>query len=301
MGSFSGGIWNILIIVLTIGGIFAMFWLVVVNSKSDGKSKDGQVETMGHVWDGDLAELNNPLPAWWRNMFYITLVFSMVYLLFYPGLGDNDMFLGWTQITQYEKEQAEADAKYGPLFEQYASTDIETLSTQPEALKVGRRLYATYCTGCHGSDAGGARGFPNLRDDEWLYGGTPEAIQTTILNGRQGVMPAWKAPLGGDEGVSQMTQYVLSLSGREHDATAAAEAQPKYATLCVACHGAEAKGNPALGAPNLTDDVWLYGASAGAITHSIANGRQGIMPAQKEFLGEAKVHLLAAYIYSLSR
>ncbi|MGI9335914.1 MAG: cytochrome-c oxidase, cbb3-type subunit III [Gammaproteobacteria bacterium] len=309
MGSFTGGIWNILIIVLTVGGIFAMFWLVIAFSKDDAKTgaepgakgDAGRVETMGHVWDDDLEELNNPLPGWWRNMFYITLVFSMLYLLLYPGLGINDMFLGWTQIRQYEEEQAQAEAKYGPLFQKFAGTDVASLSAQPEALKVGRRLYTTYCTGCHGSDAGGARGFPNLRDDDWLYGGTPEAIETTILDGRQGMMPAWSAPLGGEEGVSQMVHYVLSLSGRDHDASAAAIAAPKYSTLCAACHGAGGKGNRALGAPDLTDDVWLYGASPGAINRSIAIGRAGQMPAQKEFLGEAKVHLLAAYIYSLSR
>ena len=199
----------------------------------------------------------------------------------------------------YENEIAEANAKYDPLFEKFAGTEIPALAADADAMKAGERLFANYCTVCHGSDARGAPGFPNLRDGAWLYGGTPEAIKHSILNGRVGAMPGWAAALGED-GVENVTTYVESLSGRNVDAGLAAKGKEKYDTLCIACHLPTGTGNPALGAPNLTDDAWLYGGSRYTIRESIANGRNGNMPAHGEFLGEAKVHLLSAYVYSLS-
>lgn len=297
MSDFSGPIWTIVIIVTTGGGI-AGLWLLTVWQARIGASDEK--ETTGHVWDEDLRELNTPLPLWWRNLFYVTLAFGVVYLILYPGLGSFDMLLNWTQIKQYEEQMAEAEARYGPIFEKHLNQPIEELARDPEALKIGERLYASYCTVCHGSDAGGVIGFPNLKDEEWLYGGTPEAIETSILKGRNGMMPAWKAPLGGEQGVEQVTAYVLSLSGRSVDRAKAEAGKAKFDMFCVACHGPEGKGNQQLGAPNLTNDIWLYGGSPKAIAASIANGRNGVMPAHEEFLGEAKVHLLAAYIYSLS-
>ncbi len=297
MGSFSEGFWNLFLVLVTLGSIGGLGLLLYAQSK--GKVKGTTSETTGHVWDDDLRELNNPLPAWWRNLFYITLVFGAVYLLFYPGLGNNDMFLGWTQVKQYEAEMQAAQEKYGPLFEQYQATPIEELARTPDALRMGERLYASYCTQCHGSDAGGVRGYPNLRDAEWQWGGSPARIEESILKGRQAAMPPWQAALG-DEGVSQVTQYVLSLAGREHAAAAAEQGKAHYAA-CMGCHGPEGKGNELLGAPDLTDEVWLYGASPKAIEISIARGRNGVMPAHEEFLGPAKVHLLSAYVYSLSQ
>jgi len=295
MGNFTTGFWNIFLVVVVLGsiGLLALF----VRLQSKGKATT--TETTGHVWDEDLQELNNPLPAWWRNLFYITLAFGAVYLLLYPGLGNNSMFLGWTQITQYEEQMQAAEQKYGPLFEQYLGQPIEQLAKDPDALAMGERLYASYCTQCHGSDAGGVRGYPNLRDDVWQWGGTPERIEETILKGRQAVMPAWEAVLK-DDGIANMTQHLLALSGREHDAAAAEKGAAQY-NLCVGCHGPDAKGNPALGAPNLTDGVWLYGGSPRAIETTLRQGRNGLMPAHEEFLGPAKVHLLSAYVYSLSR
>ncbi len=297
MGDFSGPFWTIVIVIATLGGI-AGLWLLTVWQSRVGSAD--QKETTGHVWDEDLTEFNNPLPLWWRNLFYVTLVFGVVYLLLYPGLGSFGMLLDWTQIKQYEEQMAEAEARYGPIFEKYLNQPVDEVVKDPEGLRIGERLYASYCTVCHGSDAGGVIGFPNLRDDDWLYGGTPEAIEASILNGRNGVMPGWKAALGGDEGVEQMTAYVLSLSGRQVDDAKAAAGQAKYGMFCIGCHGPEGKGNQALGAPNLTDQIWLYGGSPKAIAASIAIGRNGVMPAHEEFLGKAKVHLLAAYIYSLS-
>jgi cytochrome c oxidase cbb3-type subunit 3 len=192
-----------------------------------------------------------------------------------------------------------ADEKYGPLFDKYRTQDLRKVAQDPDALKIGKRLYMTYCTNCHGSDAGGGPGYPSLRDGDWLYGGEPEMIKTSILNGRSGLMPAHAAMLG-PEGVFNVSEYVLSLSGRKVNANAAAAGKEKFDTVCAACHNKDGKGNKLLGAPNLTDTVWLYGGSQAAVMKTISEGRQGNMPAHGEFLGEAKVHLLAAYIYSLS-
>jgi len=297
MADFTSSFWNWYIIIPTVGGIIACFLLIRWLS-TDIKPGE-QAKTMGHVWDEDLEELNNPLPRWWLGMFYITLIFGIVYLLLYPGLGSFQGLLGWTSKSQYQREIDLADAKFGPLFEKYQGMDIVAVADDANARRMGERLFVNYCATCHGSDARGARGFPNLRDNDWLYGGTPDTIKQTIMNGRSGVMPAWEAALGGEAGVADMTEYVFSLSGRNVDQAAAARGAEKYQTLCVACHGADGTGNQALGAPNLTDNIWLYGGSPARVQETIAKGRNGKMPAQ-EFLGEAKVHLLAAYVYSLS-
>lgn len=298
MSDFNGPFWTIVIIVATLGGIAGLWWLIVWQARI---GVSDQKETTGHVWDEDLTELNTPLPLWWRNLFYITLVFGVIYLILYPGLGSVRTLLGWTQLKQYQAQMAEAEERFGPIFERYLDQPIEQVAGDPQALEIGERLYASYCTGCHGSDAGGVIGFPNLRDSDWLWGGTPEAIETSILKGRNGVMPAWKTVLGGDEGVEQVTAYVLSMSGRKVNGDKAAAGKSRYGAFCIGCHGPEGKGNQALGAPNLSDDIWLYGGSPKAVAASIADGRQGKMPAHEEFLGKAKVHLLAAFIYSLSK
>ena len=302
MTSFSTTWWNFAITVLTLGGLFGLLWLTMVTSRFSGTKRDadGEPEDTGHVWDGDLRELNNPLPRWWVNMFYITIAFAGIYLALYPGLGLNQMFLGWTQTGQYEREMEAAHARYAPLFEGFLDRDIKDLAGDPEAVKVGRRLYSNYCATCHGSDARGSRGFPNLADGDWLYGGAPAVIKTSIMDGRVAAMPGWETALGGADGVDAMAHYVRSLSDLEHDATLATKAQPQFAQLCGACHGGDGGGNPQFGAPNLKDDIWLYGGSHLSIAESIAKGRNGLMPPHKDFLGEAKVHLLAAYVYSLS-
>ena len=297
MTSFTDGFWNMLIFICTIGGIIGMY--LFVRAYTTDRRTAETTETTGHTWDVDLKELNNPLPRWWLNMFYITLAWGLVYLLLYPGVGTHSMLLGWSSAKQYEEQMTAADERYGPLYERFVSQDIVAVAEDPEARKMGRRLFLNYCAGCHGSDAGGFPGFPNLRDGDWLHGGTPEAIKTSIMQGRNGIMPPWKEA-AGEEGVRQLTQYVLSLAGRDHDEQAARAGAEHYKTLCVACHGPEGKGNQALGAPDLTNNVWLYGGSPKAIEDTIANGRQGQMPAHADFLGEAKSHLLAAYVYSLS-
>lgn len=300
MSSFAQPWWNLVIIILTLGGLGGLIWLTIANSKGS-VPKDGDDGTTGHVWDDDLKELNNPLPRWWVNMFYITIVFGIGYLILFPGLGLNSMMLGWTQTKQYEAEMAAAAEKYDPLFEAFLGVEVPALAEDEKALKAGRRLYLNYCSTCHGSDARGSRGFPNLTDDDWLYGGDPAAIKTTILNGRNGIMPPWGQVLGSEEAVNGMAEYVRSLSGLEHDAAKAAGAKPQFGQFCAACHGMDGAGNQALGAPNLTDDVWLHGSSTKIIAGVINNGLNNQMPPHQNFLGEARAHVLAAYIYSLSQ
>ncbi len=300
MADFNSAIWSILIAVTTVVSIVVLLWFTWYQAQGKKRAHGEQIETMGHTWDGDLSEYNNPLPKWWLNMFYITLVWGIGYLIAYPGLGTYKGMLGWTEQGQYEAEMAQADATYGPLFDKYKSTDIAKLADDAEALGVGKRLFATYCTQCHGSDAGGARGFPNLTDNDWLYGGTPEAIEQSILNGRQAAMPAWGAIIGA-EGTQNVASYVEHLAGRQVDQAQVDAGQKVYSTTCVACHGPDGKGNAAMGAPNLADDIWLYGGSRERIVESIDKGRNGRMPAHKEFLGDAKVHLLAAYVYSFTK
>jgi cytochrome c oxidase cbb3-type subunit 3 len=297
MSDFTSGFWSWFIAIVTIASLVGILWLIRWMS-GGGPSAGGKPQTMGHVWDEDLAELNNPLPRWWLYMFYITLVFGVCYLALYPGLGSFRGVLAWEDTTAYEREMAAAAERYGPIYDRFREVPIATLVNDPEAVRIGERLFSTYCTTCHGSDARGVRGFPNLRDADWLYGGTPEDIQKTILYGRQGNMPPWGAVLG-DDGVFDVTEYVRSLSGREVDAVVAARGRDIYNTNCAVCHGGDGRGNQALGAPNLADNIWLHGGTQKRIQETIARGRTSVMPAHAEFLGESKVHLLATYVFGL--
>ena len=298
MSDFTSDFWSWWIITIVVGGIVFCIWLLLANKKSTLPA-GGTAEATGHVWDENLEELNNPLPRWWIIKFYITIVFGIAYLALYPGLGTFEGILGWTEKGQYEAEISAADNKYGPLYDKYMNLAIPAVAADEDAMKMGERLYVNYCAVCHGSDARGATGFPNLRDDDWLYGGTPEAIKHSLLYGRQAVMPAWAAILG-DGGVDEVANYVRQLASLSADETLAAAGKQKFETNCAACHMADGTGNIAMGAPNLTDDVWLYGGSLRAIKETLIKGRNGVMPAHKEFLGEAKIHILTAYVYSLS-
>ncbi len=300
MSDFNSEFWSWFISAIVVGGFVWMLYLLQINNKVELPA-DGKAKPTGHIWDEDLEELNNPLPRWWLYMFYITIVFGVVYLILYPGMGTFKGVLGWTQISEYETAVAKAEAEFGPLYERYLNEDLAVLAADDDALKTGERLFVNYCSTCHGSDARGARGFPNLRDHDWLYGGEPETIKATILHGRTGAMPSWEGALGGEEGVAQVAEYVEQLVGREVDDEVAAAGKTKYDMFCVGCHQADGTGSQAVGAPNLTDNIWLYGGSKKVIKQSIAKGRNGRMPAHADFLGEAKVHILAAYIYSLSQ
>jgi len=296
MSDFLSDFWPWYIGAITILSILACAILLLSQSKQR-PAKGEKAELHGHVWDENLTEYNNPLPRWWMWLFYITIVFGLAYLLLYPGLGSFAGKFGWTSVGQYQAELKDADKEFGPLFAKYQQIDLVTLSKDPQANAMGQRLFLNYCAQCHGSDAGGAKGFPNLRDKDWLYGGDPATIETTILNGRNGIMPA-QGPIIGEENIVPMVNYVRSLSGLQHDAKLAAIGQTKFA-ICAACHGPEGKGNQAIGSPNLTDAIWLYGSSEATIAETLRMGRNNQMPAQKERLGEAKVHVLAAYVYSL--
>lgn len=294
---YSPTFWTIFIALTTLGGIAGLMYLLIANSKQ--KLKPGEkAESMGHEWDG-IEELNTPLPGWWLNMFWIAMFFALGYLFLYPGIGSYKGYLNWTSAGEHAEEVAQANKKYTPLYDKYAAMDLETLSRNESAMRTGSRLFANNCSVCHGSDARGARGFPNLTDKDWLYGGEPKTIETTILGGRHGNMPAWQASLG-DQGVKEVASYVLSLSGRKAPAAEVAAGKARFA-MCAGCHTPQGTGMHAVGAPNLTDKIWLYGGSRSTIEKTIAHGRKGVMPAWKDRLGEAKVHILAAYVMSLGQ
>ena len=298
MSDFTSSFWEIYIGVITVASIVACTVLLV--SMSRRRVAGGQTETTGHVWDENLGEYNNPLPRWWIWLFHITIVFSLVYLILYPGLGSYSGSYKWTSGGQYETEIKQAESEYGPLYAKYAAQDLMKVAADPDARAIGQKLFLNYCAQCHSSDGGGSRGFPNLTDKDWLYGGEPDTIKATILNGRNGIMPALGQGLGS-EATRDVAHYVLSLAGRTHDSIRTARGKQTFTTLCAACHGVAGKGNPQLGAPNLTDNIWLHGSSEAGIVETITKGRNSVMPGHKDFLGETKVHILAAYVYGLSQ
>lgn len=287
--------WSAWIIVLTLGTIAGTTWILFANRKTDDK------ETTGHVFDG-IEEYDNPLPAWWFWGFLISIIFAVGYIIAYPGLGNFAGVLGWTQQNQYENEVSRANDKYGPIYAEFAAQPIAELAQNERAMRMAGRLFTDNCAQCHGADAMGSRGFPNLTDNVWNWGGEPEQILATITHGRTALMQAWE-PMIGTAKVAAVTDYVVSLSDSDQqvDANLVAEGEGVYKTYCVACHGADGTGNVLFGAPDLTDGVWLYGGSKNDITLTIAKGRNGAMPAQKELLYPEKIHLLAAYVYGLSR
>jgi len=286
------------ITIFSVANIIGCYVLIKWSSKPlPGEAAQGEVT--GHTWDEDLQELNNPMPRWWLWSFYITIIFGLIYAALYPTLGNLGGVLGWSTKQEYEQEISDANKTYGPIFAAYSKQDVASLAKNNKAMQAGQRLFLNYCSTCHGSDARGAIGFPNLRDSDWLYGGTPEAIKTSITNGRNGIMPPMGAALGNG-GADAVVAYVISLNRGGQDAAMVEQGKAKFQSLCVGCHQADAKGNAAIGAPNLTDDVWLHGRSLGAIKQSITKGRTGVMPPHGDFLGADKVHLLTAYVYSLS-
>lgn len=297
MSEFTSGFWEIYIAVLTVISILAC--AVLLKAQTIRKPKGAKIDTTGHVWDEDLAEWNNPLPRWWVWLFYITIVFSLVYLLLYPGLGLYDGAYKWSSTGQYDAEMKRAEERVGPIYAKFMSQDIPTVADSPEAQAIGQNLYLNYCAQCHASDARGSKGFPNLADGDWLWGGSPEAIKTTIADGRTGVMPPFGAVLGAD-GTKDVAHFVMSLSGMAADSIRVARGKEKFAQNCAVCHGPDGKGNPQLGAPNLTDKIWLYGGGEPTIIETIANGRNNVMPPWQARLGDAKVHMLSAFVWGLS-
>jgi len=292
--------WSAWVTVITLAVIFGCAWLLLATRKNE-TFKETTDTTMGHEFDG-IEEYDNPLPQWWFYLFVTTVIFGLGYLLLYPGLGNFNGLLGWSSHGQWEEEMQHAEEVYAPVFAKYAALSIEELQ-QPEnesGLKMGQRMFANNCAVCHGSAATGAVGFPNLTDNDWLWGGAPEQIKQTITQGRTGGMPAWAAVLGED-GVRDVASYVMTLSGQQPaPGTDVANGEKQFQALCTACHGPEGKGMQALGAPNLTDTTWLYGGDFTQIAQTIRAGRAGVMPAHKDLLSGDKIHLIAAYVYSLS-
>ncbi len=286
------------IIILTTLNVAGAVWLMLSMRQRRGDEPTAGAQTTGHMWDGDLAEFNNPLPRWWLWMFFISVAFAVGYLVIYPGMGSYAGRLGWTSINQHEAQQRASEAQAQQIMARFAGKSVAQLRDDPAARVVGRNLFANNCAVCHGSDAHGNPGFPNLTDHDWLYGDAPEQVEATIAGGRAGVMIAWQDALGAS-GVENALAYVLSLSGRSVPAGDVEAGKQLFAANCAACHGADARGNQALGAPNLTDHTWLYGGSVDAVRASIAGGRQGQMPAQLDRLGPQRVKLLAAYVLSL--
>ena len=297
MSDFTSNFWSIFVAGITLAGIFACLVLLWVTSRKK-VAADGD-NTTGHVWDEDLREMNNPLPRWWMWLFVLTIVFSLLYLVAFPGLGAYPGQLGWTSAARYDKEVADANQALAPLYAQFSGKPSEELAGNAQAHAIGERLFMNNCAQCHGSDARGSKGFPNLTDGDWLHGGTPDKIVQTLTAGRNGNMPVMAAAVGSPDDVKNVAHYVLSLSGAPHDSVRAQLGKPKFG-VCAACHGMDGKGNPNLGAPNLTDDIWLHGFGEQAIINMVNNGKVNVMPAQAGKLSDAQIQVLAAYVWGLS-
>jgi cytochrome c oxidase cbb3-type subunit 3 len=290
---------SIFIIVLTLANVAGCLWLLWWTRRSPGET-GADVHTTGHVWDEDLKELNNPLPRWWLWLFLITVIFGLAYFVLYPGMGNYPGTLKWSSRAEHDASARANAARIEQALAPYASQSVPDLEKNPAALNIGRNLFLNNCAACHGSDANGAPGFPNLTDKDWLWGGDPDTVVATIAQGRTGVMPPWGEALGA-RGVEDVLAYVLSLSGRKLEAGDVRAGGQKFAELCSACHGPDGKGNPLMGAPNLTDGIWLHGGSLATIRETIEKGRNGTMPPHQARLGDTRVKILAAYVLSLGK
>ncbi len=297
MSDFTSNFWSVFIAAISVVSIAACLLLLWVTARK--KVAFQADNTTGHVWDEDLREMNNPLPLWWVGLFILTVLFGVGYLVAYPGLGDYAGELGWSQQGAYEAEVAQANQALAPLYADFAATPPEKLAGNAQAMAVGERLFMNNCAQCHGSDARGSKGFPNLADTDWLHGGSTDTIKETVTHGRIGQMPPMAAAVGSPDDVKNVANYVLSLSGSPHDSVRAGLGKSKFA-VCAACHGVGGKGNQALGAPNLSDDIWLHGWGEAAIIAMVNNGKTNQMPAQAGKLTEAQIHVLTAYVWGLS-
>jgi cytochrome c oxidase cbb3-type subunit III len=295
--SMSAG-WSWYVIALVVLNVLGCVWLIWWTGRR--RPGDPGATDTSHTWDGDLTEYNKPMPRWWINLFYLTIVFSIGYLVWYPGFGAFAGTSGWTSTKEHDADKAAEDRKLASTFAPYAGKPIDAIARDPKALKLGKAIFSNACATCHGSSAQGAIGFPNLTDDIWHWGGAPDQILETVLNGRQAAMPAWESALGGPKGVTAVAVYLQSMRGEKVDTSLANAGKNKYDMICVSCHGPDGKGMQALGAPDLTDDYWLYGDDSLAVETSIGKGRNGMMPAHTPIIGETRVRLAAAYVWSLS-
>ena len=297
MSDFTSDFWSVYVAGITIVSIVACLLLLWMSGKA--RAMTASDNTTGHIWDGDLREMNNPLPRWWVGLFILTIVFAAVYLFMYPGLGTNAGSLGWSSHGQYDAEVAKGNKDVEPIYAKFNAMAVEDVSRDPQAMAIGERLFMNNCSQCHGSDARGGKGFPNLTDNDWLHGGTPDKIKETITKGRVGNMPPMAAAVGSADDVRNVAQYVLSLSNSPHDSVRAELGKAKFA-VCAACHGADGKGNIEIGSANLTDDIWLHGWGEEAIVRMVNQGKTNVMPAQENKLTTSQIHVLTAYIWGLS-
>lgn len=290
--------WSVYVAAIVIGGLVFCLALLIVASRRKVMADDNST---GHVWDEDLKEMNNPLPRWWMGLFVITVVFAAIYLALYPGLGANKGTLQWSAVGQLQAENEKARVTMAPVYASFANLAAADLAKNSQAMAIGERLFVNNCAQCHGSDARGSKGFPNLTDKDWLGGdGSPEYIEKTILNGRQGVMPVMAPAVGSAEDVRNVANYVLSLSGSPHNSVAAQLGKTKF-VVCAACHGAEGKGNPVIGAPNLTDKIWLHGWGEQAVMDMVNHGKTNVMPPQGQRFTPEQIKVLTAYVWNLSQ
>ncbi len=298
MSDFTSNFWSVYVAGITLVSIFACLLLLWFSGKA--KAMTASDNTTGHVWDGDLREMNNPLPRWWAWLFVITIVFALAYLAMYPGLGAYNGKLGWTSTGQHQSEVDKGNAETAPLYAKFSAMKPEDVAKDAKAVAIGERLFMNNCAQCHGSDARGNKGIPNLTDSFWLGGGTPENIKNNIIKGRVGMMPPMAAAVGTADDVKNVAQYVLSLSGSPHDSVRAALGKEKF-VVCAACHGPDGKGLQAIGSGNLTNQsVWLHGSGEANIIAMINNGKTNQMPAQGDKFTEAQIHVLASYVWGLS-
>jgi cytochrome c oxidase cbb3-type subunit 3 len=297
MSDFTSDFWHLYVGGLTLVSIIACLILLWISGTT--KANTHADNTTGHVWDGDLAEMNNPLPRWWVYLFIITVVFGLAYGALYPMFGKFQGVLGWTSQGQHTAEVAKVEAAIAPIYAKFSSMTPEQIAGDSEAMAIGERLFMNYCAQCHGSDARGSKGFPNLTDNDWLGGGDHATIKTTITQGRVGVMPPMAAAIGSAEDVRNVANYVLSLSGSPHDSVRATQGKEKFAA-CAACHGMDGKGMAAVGSANLTDGIWLHGWGEEAIVRAVNNGITNQMPGQSALLNEAQINVLASYVWGMS-
>ena len=297
MSDFTSNFWSVFVTGVTIVSIVACLLLLWFSGKA--KAMTTSDNTTGHVWDGDLREMNNPLPRWWAWLFVITIVFALVYLWLYPGLGAYAGKFAWSSTGQHQSEVDKGNADVAPLYAKYAAMKPEDVAKDAKAMAIGERLFMNTCAQCHGSDARGNKGIPNLTDNDWLGGGTPDVIKNNITKGRIGMMPPMAAAVGTADDVKNVANYVLSLSGSPHDSLRASLGKPKF-VVCAACHGPDGKGVQAIGSANLTDDIWLHGYGEAAIIAMVNNGKTNQMPAQGDKFTPEQIHVLASYVWGLS-
>jgi cytochrome c oxidase cbb3-type subunit 3 len=291
--------WSAFVVALVVLNVVGCVWLIWWTAKRR-PGDPGPTDT-SHVWDENITEYNKPLPKWWNNLFYLTIVFTIGYLAWFPGLGAFAGYGGWSSAKQHDADKAAQDRKLAATFAPFAGKPIDQIAKDPNALRLGKAVFANNCATCHGSTAQGAIGYPNLTDDIWHWGGAPDQILESVLNGRQAAMPGWESALGGPQGVTAVAVYLQSMRGEKVDSSLANIGKNKYETICISCHGVDGKGMQALGSPDLTDDYWLYGDSLAALEQSIGQGRNGQMPAHAPIVGETRARLAAAYVWSLSQ